>query len=143
MARPRIGPGAALSLVMLLLGCCLQGCGAGAPAQTATPSPGATAVALAQTVTPSPGATAAATPTMALPADCTLLLRYESGNRYSSPCIYAICEDGRVLREGGTCPAGVAPPERLSKDQLAQLEEQISASDFFALEGYYPSPDGC
>jgi hypothetical protein len=117
-----------LVLVVLLLSCWLQGCSAGAPAATATPSS---------------AATVAATRTLGLPADCAPLLRYQSGDRYGSPCVYAVCEDGRVVREGGACPPGVVVPERLSADQLAGIEERVTASDFLALETYYRAPDGC
>ena len=128
MMGDRASPRTTVLLIVLLQSCWLLGCSAGAPLGTAAPSP---------------GATPAATPTPGLPAGCVLLLRYQSGDRYGSPCTYAACEDGRVVREGGACPSGVVVPERLSADQLAGIGERIAASDFFTLGSYYRAPDGC
>jgi len=114
-------------LIALLLTAALQGCAAASPAAPSSPSP--------EPATPTPEIPG-------LPADCVPLLRYQSGDRYGSPCVYSLCQDGRVIREGGPCPSGPVP-ERLTASQLAEIEKLVAASDFFALESHYRAPDGC
>jgi hypothetical protein len=113
-----------LLLGFLILASYLASCSGSAPPVTLTPT------------------LPAATPAIALPDGCAPLVQFHSTDSHGAACIAIICEDGNMARTRA-CSVATQAPEPLTPEQLAELRDHISRSDFFAQETYYRASADC
>ncbi len=112
-----------LSAFLLLISC-LTACTGSAPPATLTPT------------------SSAATPAIALPLGCAPLIQYHSTDAHNASCIAVICEDGRITRTTG-CSTVAQALDQITEEQLVELRERISRSNFFAQATYYRASADC